>query len=375
MITNSPYPSRTEFNNAIANPHHVLKDNELKSGLVKKNQLGPVGVAGNFAIVYQLECNGKIIAVRCFTRHVDNNQRRYSALSQYLSRLNLQSMVDFAYQNEGILVNGQWFPIVRMEWIKGTQLNKFVEDNLNNRQALEGLAKQWPYLINELKREHIAHGDLQHGNILVDEKNNIRLVDYDGIFIPPLQNDPPGEAGHPNYQHHERYPKAYYKENVDAFSSIVIYLSLLALANDPNLWNKFHTGENLIFLAKDFEKYGNTPIWNELRKSRDPIVIRLTDWLEESCNRDISMVPDLETALRDPVNKTPRRPPRTLTSPAKPFDLICSLCSQSYPADEIYCQNDLHILAGEKDCPNGHGLIPKNSKFCPQGGEILPPGW
>ena len=36
-------------------------------------------------------------------------------------------------------------------------------------------------------REHvIAHGDLQHGNIIVQDDGTIRLVDYDGCYVPEL---------------------------------------------------------------------------------------------------------------------------------------------------------------------------------------------
>ena len=73
----------------------------------------------------------------------------------------------------------------------------------------------------------IAHNDLQHGNVLVQREGGIRLVDYDGKFLPKFRGERSPELGHKNYQHPERSPE-HYDENVDNFSSLVIYLSLLA---------------------------------------------------------------------------------------------------------------------------------------------------
>jgi cell division protein FtsI/penicillin-binding protein 2 len=52
-----------------------------------------------------------------------------------------------------------------------------------------------------LQQADFAHGDLQHGNILVDTSSTLRLVDFDGSWISGFQGDPPPrEPGHPNYQ-------------------------------------------------------------------------------------------------------------------------------------------------------------------------------
>src|SRR5256714_11700117 len=53
---------------------------------------------------------------------------------------------------------------------------------------------------------------------------------------------------------------------MDRFSALVIYLSLAALERDPALWERFHTGDNLIFVREDFLQVGRSPIWQELRR-------------------------------------------------------------------------------------------------------------
>ena len=41
----------------------------------------------------------------------------------------------------------------------------------------------------DLERHGIAHGDLQHGNLLVAADGTFRLVDYDGMYVPALRGE------------------------------------------------------------------------------------------------------------------------------------------------------------------------------------------
>ena len=41
------------------------------------------------------------------------------------------AFVEFEYLEQGILVAGDWYPLVKMEWVNGEPMNKFVESNLN----------------------------------------------------------------------------------------------------------------------------------------------------------------------------------------------------------------------------------------------------
>jgi hypothetical protein len=216
MASSAPWPSPGDYSAAIQNPHNCFADPELARGQVYTNQLGlPVGASGNFAVVYQLQSGAQVFAVRCFIRPVTNQQQRYDALSQHLHGIWLPALVDYAYLPQGIRVRGQWYPVVRMEWIAGKQMHQYIEDHLRHSQLLERLAIQWRGVVAGLCGAHMAHGDLQHGNILVDGHDQLHLVDYDGFFIPALHTQPPGERGHPNYQHPERQQHGYYAANAD----------------------------------------------------------------------------------------------------------------------------------------------------------------
>src|SRR5207244_4428556 len=99
--------------------------------------------------------------------------------------------------------------ILKMRWIAGFPLNEFVKQHADRPTVLEQLAQMWVKLAAQLRRAGIAHADLQHGNVLLVPGGratalSLRLIDYDGMFVPALARQPSGEKGHRNFQHPQR---------------------------------------------------------------------------------------------------------------------------------------------------------------------------
>jgi len=292
------WPSPGDYSAAVQNPRNCFNDPELQQGSPSYNKLGlPIGASGNFAVVYQIRSLSRSFAVRCFSRPVTDQRKRYADLGKHFAGFSLPALVDFSYLPDGIRIRGAAYPVVRMEWVAGHQLHSYLDSHLKDTETLRVLASQWRGIIAGLRGAHSAHGDLQHGNVLVDSTGQIRLVDYDGFFIPSLSGCPPGEVGHPNYQHPERLEYGQYDEDIDNFSALVVYLSFLALRSDPSLW-RFHNGENLIFLADDFKQPGKSDIWKQLNGNPSAEVQRLTSELANYCRTHPSNVPDLEAVLQ-----------------------------------------------------------------------------
>jgi len=301
------WPSPTDYQDVIQNPRICFQDVDLKMGNVAVDKLGlPRPASGGFATVYELRNGGQRLAVRCFNRQVSDQQSRYAQLSQFLSRIRLPYLVMFKYLEQGIKVRGHWYPIVTMEWVEGEALNKYIERHINNKMHIHGLAEQWRGMVNSLLKNGIAHGDLQHGNVLVTPNGQIRLVDYDAMFIPAFQGKPSPELGLRNYQHPKR-KSSDYNAALDNFAALIIYISLRAVAVNASLWQGFHTGENLILSAKDFESSTTSALMQRLRQSQDKDVGKLAMRLEQCCSQMVSQIPSLETILADlPTMSTPQ---------------------------------------------------------------------
>ncbi|MGA2387659.1 MAG: hypothetical protein ABSF97_01785 [Candidatus Sulfotelmatobacter sp.] len=225
----------------------------MRNANVEVNNLGlPKARSGNFATVYKFDCGGKKWAVRCFNRQAQDQQERYAAINAYLRQVALPYTVDFTYFSKGIRVGAQWYPIVKMEWADGLQLDKWVEKNLHNSAALTSFLRAFVSMLSALQKASIAHGDLQHGNILVIDSAP-KLVDYDGMYVPALSGRLSSEVGQPNYQNPRRSAHDF-GPYLDNFSGWVIVLSLLALIVDPKLWQTFKGGDDcLLFRKRDFE--------------------------------------------------------------------------------------------------------------------------
>lgn len=282
------WPNPNEYVEAIQYPQQAFADPDLRGGKVVTNRLGlPRPISGNFATVFEVETGDYKWAVRCFLREVTNQQQRYAAISAHLGQHPLPFMVNFEYLPEGIRVRGKWFPILKMDWTPGIRLDTYIEQHLNAPQKLRRLGERWIGLCRSLRQAEIAHGDLQHGNILVTDEDAIKLIDYDGMIVPDVIGLTNNEIGHRHYQHPTRSSdKSITASNfgsVDNFSSAVIGLSLLALSVDTSLWHKTQAGEeNLLFRAPDYESPDQSPALALLARHGDPRVRAAAEMMLEA---------------------------------------------------------------------------------------------
>jgi serine/threonine protein kinase len=245
------WPQLTDYHEAVQNPSRCFRDPELRRGRPRLDGLGlPRVVTGNFASVYQVQTGAKEFAVRCFLTAQAEREQRYAAIATHLKRARLPYTVDFEFEREGIRVGKQWFPILKMEWISGTPLQAYVEEKLDEPSELLSLARKLIAMMEALRKVHIAHGDLQHGNILVAPDGSVRLIDYDGMWVPALSGFANRELGHANYQHPRRDDSTF-GPTMDNFSGWVIVLAIAALSVDPYLWQESHGGDERLLFGKD----------------------------------------------------------------------------------------------------------------------------
>ncbi|NJM86329.1 MAG: hypothetical protein HC847_03025 [Hydrococcus sp. RU_2_2] len=325
----SMLPSMFKYREALQNPQIAFKEPDLKHGVIEQTPLGlPRLVSGGFAltacVTTQTDGRQSTWAIRCFHKQARDLQERYQYISNFLQSKNEQFFVKFNYEAEGIKVGSNWYPIVRMAWVDGQPFNEFIEANLRNPSCLKDLARQIELMSNRLQDLGMAHGDLQHGNILVRD-GKLVLIDYDGMYVPGMPYQTSNELGHTAFQHPGR-DRSFFNETIDRFSSIAIYISLLCLSTSKGseLWRDHHTGENLIFTKQDYKDPANSALFDKLNKcletESNSKLRQLSNRFQRICLANLKVIPSLDRFLNEKdLIALPSIPSRTNQPPNPPL--------------------------------------------------------
>lgn len=312
------WPDLTDYHEALQFPQRSLSDPELQKAQIDKDRFGmPKPATGGNAVVYRATEGQNVWAVRCFLRPISDHAERYAAISKHLGKNRAAHSTQFFYLADGLRIKGGTFPIVKMAWVQGQHLDRYVESLLDDPGGLAALREKFRTLVKEIEGAKVAHGDLQHGNILVRGKD-LLLIDYDGMWVPALIGRQATEIGHRAYQHPKRGVTDY-GPYLDRFSALVIYLSIRALEIDRKLWDQYYTGDNLLFVREDFNEPGKTPIWGELAALKHAEITYLTGMLAALLSRPVKDLPRLEAVISKSAGVKPLElkagPPRP---PEKP---------------------------------------------------------
>jgi hypothetical protein len=300
------WPLSQDYNEAIQDPAQSFHDAELRAGQPTLNALGlPMPRSGNFADVYEVHCpaTANKWAVKCFTREVPGLQQRYAAIGAHLAKLKLPFAVEFHYLEQGLRIRGQWCPILKMRWVEGLLLNEFVRGTLEKPAMLQALAQIQVRLARRLRESHIAHGDLQHGNIILVPAQSgnalaVKLIDYDGMFVPALARSKSGEVGHPSYQHPQRLRESLYGADVDRFPQLLTYAAIRCLlVGGRTLWDRYDNGDNLLFREQDLRNPGASALFRELWQVPEAAVHDVVGHLALAAAGPMDRVPLLDQLL------------------------------------------------------------------------------
>jgi serine/threonine protein kinase len=208
-------------------------------------------------------------------------------------------------------MHGRWLPIVKMEWVDGISLDAFVRKHIWHREQIANLSANFKQMCIDLKKAGIAHGDLQHGNIMITPEGELRLVDYDGMFVPELAGFPSNEIGHRNYQHPAR-DREFFNERLDNFSAWSIYSSLSCLSIDTSLVDALSgCDECLLFRQADYKYPLNSHAFYVLEHHKDPQIVETAKQLRATLDCPLQAIPFLD----DPPPDTAGLPPVVYKAP------------------------------------------------------------
>jgi hypothetical protein len=321
------YPQITEYHEAVQHPAQAFVDPDLKQGAVAENNLGlPLVMSGGFALTYAVTTPRRKCAVRCFHREIPAIQQKYDAISKKLKSLTNGCFVDFDFQQSGINVRQRTFPIVRMDWVEGETLGVWLDKRFNDPGALEKARTNFAAIARFLEREGIAHGDIQNGNVMLTN-GHIKLIDYDGMFVPGMRPGNGSETGHKHFQHRDRRASNF-GPGMDRFSFIALDLSLQGVIADKSLYSKFREGgETIVFKANDFADPHNSEIFRRLLAM--PKLKGQARNFAAICDAPLAAIPTLDEFLAGrniPAAKTPIK-----TSPAPEAKRRAAAYIPAYP--------------------------------------------
>lgn len=298
-------PSITEYADAIRSPQAIYHK-RLAGGFPIEKNGRLIRYAGGFCIVFPYQTATQKYAVRCWHAHIPKAQEKTQKVAQILSQSGLPYFVGFEYISDGILTSKGMQPIVLMDWVDASPLKQFIEKHLRDKELLLRLADNFKKMVSELHSNHIAHGDLQHGNILVKDDASIVLVDYDSMYVPGLDGYVDEIKGLEGYQHRTRWQNQMLNEKLDYFSELIIYLSLRAIAMEPQLWYDLKIGETdtLVFSADDLTSMGNSSIFDHLKGHPElaDLVVRLQEFLFATSLNDLSPLEEATTSTVDTIS-------------------------------------------------------------------------
>ncbi len=287
-------PSPADYVDLLQHPAACFIDPELQRATARTDSLGlPLAYRGNYAVAFNMQTATKAYAVRCFTRDVPDVQRRYDAISRFCDAYVDPALCTFEYQARGVRHQNEMFPIIKMEWAAGERLDTWLLNNHEDRRELRRVGEGIAQIADRLERKGAAHGDLQHGNLVV-ESGWVRLIDYDGMFVPGLETLQSPVLGHRNFQHPAR-TDSQFDSRMDRFSLLVIFIGLNAIAADPTRIARYGCDERVLFERADFENPDGSPLFHEL--VHDVTVGKWTLALIDACRKSPRQCPSLESVL------------------------------------------------------------------------------
>lgn len=302
-------PSKQEIIDAIIDSKNFM-ENSLSGCQLIMNGMFPLYYQGGFGMVFKANVNGEEKAIKVWTVKIDEIKERLHKVSTFLNTLPLPYFVSYDFFEGGLKVpadlsvddtaTDQLLDILVMDWADGVLLKECLHNkikictHIEFQQFCTKLASNLKQCFYDLHKKHISHGDLQHGNILIKEVNGepqIILIDYDSIYVPPLIGCFQTTSGLGAFQHPGRISAGTTTkctEKDDYFSEKILYLTLLLLANDPDLWDDVNVNveENdwgILFKQEDFDNFENSYIYSYV-KSNSRFSSEITNLLDEIAN-------------------------------------------------------------------------------------------
>lgn len=237
------------------------------------------------AIIFKAEHNAKAYAIRFFLNDDPEFFKRYQQIEDYLKPLSFSWKVPFTFSGEG------YNPMVKMDWLDSLSFTEFLDLIINDPSQIDKLQSKLISLHGELEGNGIAHGNLNMKHIRFVKHAldyDLKLIDYDTLFIRPFKDEDSFTTGMPGFQHPMRLASDF-SETIDRFSFWIFLTALEAFKTNPSLWqnakqNGFNKEEQILFTYRDLASPKQSEIFKSLNQYQNNALKFYTEKLLEFCS-------------------------------------------------------------------------------------------
>lgn len=298
------YPLISEYIEAIKSAEDNFEELSYLRPVLGTDGL-PIMTGGNFAQVFKMKDvrDGKLYAIKCFTKEQDGRSKAYKQISKELEDVSSPYLTNVRYLEKELFVDTDQtketeFPVLLMDWVEGKTLDRYLRENLSDRYAMELLAYHFCQMAQWLLPQPFAHGDLKPDNILVRKDGTLVLVDYDGMFVPEMRGQKARELGSPDFRHPQRTENDF-DERIDDFPIISILISLISISVSPSLLAEFGAPDRLLFSKYDYANINHRELIKELFKIGNENLRTLTCIFVSLCHHSFPItLPKIEKPFK-----------------------------------------------------------------------------
>ena len=268
------YPLISDYKIAI----EMSESFATRTALVPYKEHGALCFAtGGPAVVFKMQdsVTNNYYALKCFVKHQKNREHNFFHIDTYIRSLGDNPyFVTYDYLPEELWVKDADFPVLIMPWIEGKTMSLLISElcAAEDLYSLSQLACKFDKMALWLLSQDMAHGDLKPDNIIVTPSGDLKLIDYDGMYVPSLAGSSSLELGTAEYRHPKRSSRDF-NALLDDFPILVLSLSLHALSIKPSLYNPSKGADTLLIRSEDYKNLLGAPCTSFFSSNADNAVI------------------------------------------------------------------------------------------------------
>lgn len=248
----------------------------------------PYYSGGESSVVFKMkdEQTGKCYALKCFTEEQEGRAEAYRQIEDELKFVDSPYITSVKYLEKELFVDSNSedneHSVLLMDWIEGKTMEAYINAYFMDGHAMAMLYYQFCKMVDWLRSQSFAHGDIRLDNIIVRPNGTLTLVDYDDMFLPAMKGRKSPTISTKNLPHPLRTIDDF-GETTDDFALVSIALSLKAISLDSSLLQNYGASDRLLFAPFEYfdlsMRNNFAPLQDLLNAAEDEFGVKYSkDW-------------------------------------------------------------------------------------------------